>query len=128
MQRKQVTPILAIAPDAIVVAELGSVKRVIHNFLTNAIKFSPRNSHITIAAAKQDNEIYFTVTDCGTGIKPEVLDSLFKNRVISMPGTENESGTGMGLYFCKDIIEKYQGSIWAKNTGNGTELGFKLPA
>lgn len=128
MQRKQITAVNNIAPDAIVLAEPGSVKRVIHNLLTNAVKFSPRDSQITIAAARCNNEVYFTVTDHGAGIKPELLDTLFKNRVTSLPGTENESGTGMGLYFCKDIIEKYQGAIWAKNTENGTELGFKLPA
>ncbi|GAB3918598.1 hypothetical protein GCM10028826_38500 [Mucilaginibacter boryungensis] len=128
MQRKQIAPTVNIAPDAVVLAEPGSVRRVIHNFLTNAIKFSPRNGQITITAAKHNNEIHFTVTDTGAGIKPELLDALFKNRVTSVPGTENESGTGMGLYFCKDIIEKYKGAIWAKNTVNGTELGFKLPA
>jgi signal transduction histidine kinase/tetratricopeptide (TPR) repeat protein len=128
MERKNIAPIIDIAPDAIVLAEPGSVRIVIHNFLTNAVKFSPRNSQVTIAAARQNNEVYLTVTDHGAGIKPELLDTLFKNRVTSALGTENESGTGMGLYFCKDLIEKYHGTIWAKNTENGTELGFKLPA
>ena len=57
------------------------------------------------------------------------LNSLFKNKVVSHPGTHNELGTGMGLIFCKDLIEKYSGRIWAKSTpGVSTELGFALPA
>lgn len=56
------------------------------------------------------------------------LDKLFKSKVDSGHGTNNESGTGMGLLFCKDLVEKCNGKIWAESMpGVGTEFFFTLP-
>ena len=56
------------------------------------------------------------------------LNKLFKSKVDSGTGTNNESGTGMGLLFCKDLIEKCNGKIWVESEqGSGTEFFFTLP-
>jgi signal transduction histidine kinase/tetratricopeptide (TPR) repeat protein len=129
LKSKQIQIHRDIAIDTIALAEPNSVRIVIHNILTNAIKFSHRDSVINIAAHRRNNEVIFTVKDSGMGLGEEQKANLFKIRVNSIPGTENETGTGMGLLFCKDLIEKYQGRIWVENNnGIGTQLGFALPA
>ncbi len=130
LQQKNIKVIVKIAPDAIALADPNSVRIVIHNFLTNAIKFSNRDSIIEISARVEEGErVIFCLQDHGVGMTEEYQDNLFKNRVNSSAGTENESGTGMGLLFCKDLIEKNKGTIWVKSSlGVGTQLCFSLPA
>ena len=109
-------------------ADPSSIRIVIHNFLTNAIKFSNRGGLIEISALKENNRMLFCIKDNGIGISEQHLTNLFKSRVNSLQGTENESGTGMGLLFCKDLIEKYNGKIWVESKLDiGTRLCFDLP-
>jgi signal transduction histidine kinase len=96
--------------------------------ITNAIKFSRKDDTIEITARQEDNNNIITVKDTGTGMSDEQLDNLFKSKVNSITGTNNESGTGMGLLFCKDLVEKCQGKIWASSKpGQGTEFSFTVP-
>jgi signal transduction histidine kinase len=127
--QKNITVNLNIADDVIAFADPSSVRIVIHNFLTNAVKFSNRDSSIEIRAIKREHEVEFCLQDHGIGMTTDYLNNLFKSHVISSTGTANESGTGMGLLFCKDLIEKQRGRIWANSVlGAGTELCFSLPA
>lgn len=113
-----------------VVADPNCIRIVIHNLLTNAIKFSEIGGVIELSAEAGDaGTIILRVKDSGVGLPDEKLSRLFKGTVASNPGTLNERGTGMGLVFCKDLIERYGGKIWAeKNTGKGTTFSFQLPA
>jgi two-component system sensor histidine kinase/response regulator len=117
-------------PDNFVAsADPNSIRIVIRNLITNAIKFSNENDTIEITAAKQDdNSHIISVKDTGTGMSSEQLDKLFKSKVNSKAGTNNESGTGMGMLFCKDLIERCSGKIWVTSQpGKGTEFSFTLP-
>jgi signal transduction histidine kinase len=130
LKQKNITTKINVATDAVAHADPNSVRIVVHNFLTNAIKFSNRDGIIEISAwLEGDESVVFCLKDYGVGMTTEYLNTLFKSQVTSATGTENESGTGMGLLFCKDLIEKQKGRIWAKsNLGAGTELCFMLPA
>jgi signal transduction histidine kinase/Tfp pilus assembly protein PilF len=116
--------------DIAAAADQNSIRIVIRNLITNAIKFSKENDTIEINAWQQDNEnIVITVKDTGTGMTEEQLNKLFKSKVNSSTGTNNESGTGMGLLFCKDLVEKCNGKIWVTSKlGKGTEFSFTVPA
>jgi signal transduction histidine kinase len=109
-------------------ADPNAIRIVIHNFLTNAIKFSYRDGVIKINAGTSDgDEVNFSMADEGVGMPPEFLSNLFKTQVTSAAGTENEIGTGMGLLFCRDLIQNQCGSIWAESVaGKGTVIGFRL--
>ena len=111
-------------------ADPNSVRIVIRNLITNAIKFSKENDTITITATQYDEQNHIiTIKDTGTGMSAEQLGKLFKSKVNSKAGTQNESGTGMGLLFCKDLVEKCNGKIWVTSTqGKGTEFSFTVPA
>ena len=118
-----------IANNANAWADPNAVRIVIHNLLTNAIKFSNRNGLITIIAAVNDeNRLVFCLKDEGIGMDHESLAGIFKTQVASHTGTENEMGTGMGLLFCRDLIQKNGGTIRAESElGKGTSMYFDLP-
>ncbi|MBS1528450.1 MAG: ATP-binding protein, partial [Bacteroidetes bacterium] len=110
-------------------ADPNSIRIVIRNLITNAIKFSRANDSITISAGVQeDGYVLLSVKDTGVGMNEKQLNKLFKSKVDSGTGTNNEIGTGMGLLFCKDLIEKCNGKIWVQSEeGWGTEFFFTLP-
>ncbi|WP_426668611.1 tetratricopeptide repeat-containing sensor histidine kinase [Mucilaginibacter sp. McL0603] len=118
-----------VSKNMTVAADPNSVRIVTRNLITNAIKFSRRDDTITITAHYQDdNYLLLSIKDTGVGMSEKQLNKLFKSKVDSGTGTNNESGTGMGLLFCKDLIEKCNGKIWVESTlGQGTEFFFTLP-
>jgi signal transduction histidine kinase len=110
-------------------ADPNSVRIVVCNLITNAIKFSDENDIIEISAKQDNNNVLISIKDTGTGMTPEQSKKLFKSKVDSEIGTHNESGTGMGLLFCKDLVEKCNGKIWVvSKQGVGTEFSFTVPA
>jgi two-component system sensor histidine kinase/response regulator len=116
--------------DVVASADPNSIRIVIRNLITNAIKFSRENDVIEISVDREDefNHI-ITVRDTGTGMSEEQLHKLFKSKVTSKTGTNNESGTGMGMLFCKDLVERSNGRIWVTSKhGEGTAFSFTVPA
>jgi two-component system sensor histidine kinase/response regulator len=94
-------------------ADPNSIRIVIRNLITNALKFCRENDTIEISATMEDNKrIIVKVKDTGVGMAADQRDKLFKGKVNSKMGTKNESGTGMGMLFCKDLVEKCHGKIW----------------
>jgi signal transduction histidine kinase len=106
-----------------VYADKVRIFQVISNLLDNALKFT-KNGSITIKAEKIEGNAVVTVTDDGKGIDPEIIPKLFTKFA-----SKSESGTGLGLYICKNIIEAHGGKIWAKNNENakGSTFTFSLP-
>ena len=105
-------------------ADKGRINQVISNLLSNAIKFTKVGS-VTVAAVPNDNEIVVSITDTGSGIDPEILSRLFTKFA-----TKSTTGTGLGLFISKSIIEAHGGKIWGKNNypeGKGATFGFSLP-
>jgi len=118
-----------VSENITVAADPNSIRIVTRNLITNAIKFSRKDDSIVVSAyQKDDNYILISVKDSGVGMTEKQANKLFKSKVDSGTGTNNESGTGMGLLFCKDLIEKCNGKIWVESTqGFGTEFFFTLP-
>jgi len=100
------------------------INQVIQNLVNNALKFTDTGT-IKISVEKNKcNEIIVTVTDTGTGIAKEIFPRLFNKFA-----TKSKSGTGLGLYISKAIIEAHGGSIEAYNNteGNGATFRFTVP-
>ncbi|MEP6611494.1 MAG: tetratricopeptide repeat-containing sensor histidine kinase, partial [Mucilaginibacter sp.] len=126
---KGITLIDNVPASFTVLADPDSIRIVIRNLVTNAIKFSGQNDTISISASRQDSDfILTTIKDTGVGMSETQRKKLFKSKVESGTGTNNEAGTGMGLLFCKDLIEKCNGKIWVhSDPGQGTEFFLTLP-
>lgn len=98
----------------------AKLQQVLYNFLSNAIKFSPKGGVITMAAVREDEgHVRITVTDRGPGIDPSMHTTIFeKFRQIDGSVTRQHSGTGLGLAISKELIELLHGRI-----GVNSELG-----
>lgn len=119
------------------------------NLIGNAIKFSPPNSTISIDAEIIDDpiagelipelvrlgtptpprQIRFAVRDCGRGIPPDKLQSIFNRfQQVDASDSRDKGGTGLGLAICKSIVEQHQGSIWVESDwGEGSTFFITLP-
>lgn len=102
------------------------LSQVFENLFGNAIKYAP-NSELTITMYAAADKIRVSFADKGEGIPREYLPYLFE-RFYRVPGERTVSGTGLGLYICKQIIEAHHGAIWAESTlGLGTTFFIELP-
>lgn len=110
--------------------DASRVKEVIDNFITNAIKYSPTGTTVTITLEKAEGQIRVSVTDQGQGISKEDQNRLFQmySKVSSKP-TGGEKSIGLGLAICKKIIEAHGGTIGVDSEqGKGSCFYFTLPA
>lgn len=107
--------------------DVDKVGWVLNNFLTNAIKFSPEESIITINVKRKNNHIIFSVSDKGPGIEAIYHSRIFE-RYFQVPGRIDKKGSGIGLAICKEFIDTMGGKIWIKSElGQGSIFGFSLP-
>jgi signal transduction histidine kinase len=115
--------------DIIVEADRDRISQVIYNLLDNAFKFTHQEQMIFVIVDKKrdENEVQaiVSVKDNGKGISDEILSRLF----IKLTTTDSSTGTGLGLYICKNIIEAHGGKIWAENNSDhkGAIFRFTLP-
>jgi len=118
-----------IQENTFVYADEHMINTVIRNLITNALKYSRRGEEIRISSKEIGNFLEISVSDTGTGIKPQDIGKLFRIDVHhTTKGTENEQGTGLGLILCKEFVEKHKGKIWVESElGKGTTFRFTLP-
>ncbi|HEY9079242.1 sensor histidine kinase [Magnetovibrio sp.] len=116
-------------PGQLVRCDKDRILQVLTNLLSNAAKFSPRNSTVTVSAIQAGDRIKISVTDQGAGISKE-----FQSRIFERFSQEDSSdqrtqgGTGLGLSICKNIVEKHGGEIGFDSTlGQGSTFFFTLP-
>jgi signal transduction histidine kinase len=115
-------------PDHICFADVEMVKLILRNTVSNGVKFSHANSSIEIASVKENNMIHITVKDNGVGMAQEEIDKLFTTTVQSAAGTENEKGTGIGLYITHEFVTLNKGKITMHSQkGIGSVLKVSLP-
>jgi len=102
---------------------------IIRNLLSNAVKFSKRFGKMIIRTSDADRFIKIEVEDDGVGMKDCEKAKLFRLDVThSSIGTENETGTGLGLILCKEFVEKNGGAISVESKINcGSTFCFTLP-
>lgn len=110
-------------------ADKNMIETVVRNLLTNAIKFTEKNGEITVILKQKDQKAEISIIDNGIGITDTVKEKLFKiNRKATQKGTDNETGSGLGLLLCHEFIKKHKGEIWANGEpGKGSTFKFTLP-
>lgn len=128
-----------------VVADKEKLNRVIFNLVSNAIKFSPPDSRLILAATISQQEewkkessqkestkpmVEITVTDQGPGIPPDMVSTIFERFQQVSDSTHNsKGGTGLGLTICKEIVNLHGGQIWVSNgKQKGSVFHFTLPS
>jgi two-component system, OmpR family, sensor histidine kinase VicK len=113
---------------AFVVADKGRIYQVFSNLLSNALKFT-KSGTVSISIEEVENDDYkkefiAAVKDTGTGIDSDIMPHLFTKFV-----SKSQTGTGLGLFISKSIVEAHGGRIWAENSpeGKGATFRFSLP-
>ena len=118
--------------DINIEADRDRLGQVIHNLLDNALKFTTQTQQMIFViidkkyeGKEEKEEVIVSVKDTGEGISNKILSKLFTKFATSDP----TSGTGLGLYICKNIIEAHGGRIWAENNSGekGAIFSFTLP-
>ena len=108
------------------------IEQVLTNLLTNAIKYSPQGGpiEVTIEENAEAHEARFSVRDCGMGIPREQQVHIFERFVrADNVRAARISGTGLGLYLCRELVERHGGRIYfASEEGVGSTFYFTLPS
>jgi signal transduction histidine kinase len=101
--------------------------QVLVNLMENALKYSPPDGTIEVAARMEENRVKIEVADQGPGVPREHLGRIF-NKFFRFKRAEEVGGTGLGLAISKGIVEAHEGEIWAENLPQGGfKIAFTLP-
>jgi signal transduction histidine kinase len=103
------------------------VRLIMRNLIGNAVKFSWPDGEINISATKEKGMIWVNIADHGIGISEERLSLLTKDLVTPSQGTQGETGSGLGLMLCKQLLDRSGGEITVESkAGNGTTVRFSI--
>jgi DNA-binding response OmpR family regulator/nitrogen-specific signal transduction histidine kinase len=116
-------------PDLILSIDKNKLEKIIRNFLSNAIKYTPKGGNITLRAKDLGAKMEVSVSDTGTGIHPDdmpyIFDRFYQSRQIN---AKTEGGTGIGLSLCKELALLLGGDTWATSEpGKGSIFYFVFP-
>jgi signal transduction histidine kinase len=127
--RRKIKITTKFAKDAMVQADEAKLSEVIENLLSNAIKYNKDKGLIEVLTMKEGKNIISKVSDTGVGIPKNQQDKVFaKFFRAQQKGTEEVSGTGLGLFVVKMLVEKMNGTIsFISQEGKGTTFIFTLP-
>jgi ligand-binding sensor domain-containing protein/signal transduction histidine kinase len=116
--------------DLKIIADKNMIKTILRNLISNAIKFTHKNGKVEVKAMIINDKAEISVSDTGIGMTNETMAKLFRiDANLSTRGTENEKGTGLGLFLCKEFVEKHRGKIWAESeSGKGSVFKLVLPS
>ncbi|MEO0627035.1 MAG: response regulator, partial [Bacteroidota bacterium] len=116
--------------DLIVSLDPGKFTKILNNFISNAIKFTPeQKGRVLVSGSQYEDSLIFSVADNGPGIHPDdlphVFDRFYQSKRSDAP---TEGGTGIGLSMCKELARLLGGRVWVESIwGNGATFFLELP-
>jgi signal transduction histidine kinase len=132
LQQERATAVVDVSDDAPVIeADYTLLKRVFSNLVQNALSHSARAVTVTLSARREAEGTLFTVADDGVGIPAEYHDIIFRKfEQVRTPHIPRVRSSGLGLAFCKLVVEAHGGRIWVKSGGDavGSAFHFWLPS
>ena len=114
-----------------VLADADRLEQVLTNLLDNAAKYSPEGGVIRVTVGSEGDGVGLRVRDAGIGLPPDALEVIFQPFGRARNAADLQiPGLGLGLYICRDIVERHGGRIWAESPGEGqgTTIHVWLPA
>jgi signal transduction histidine kinase len=112
-----------------VAADPEKLKQVLVNLVENAAKYSPEGGRIEVRLARAGNQVRFSVQDEGIGVPSDEHERIFEKFHRLDPNlTRGVGGTGLGLYICRELLQRMGGRIWLDSElGAGSTFSFELP-
>jgi signal transduction histidine kinase len=130
-QQEGATAIVDVADDAPVFeADKGLLKRVLGNLVQNALTHSANAITLQMSARRNGDGVLFTIADNGPGIPPEYHEVIFRKfERVKNPNIPRTRSSGLGLAFCKLVVDAHGGRIWVQSAGEGkgSAFHFTLP-
>ncbi|MGA7721992.1 MAG: PAS domain S-box protein [Ignavibacteriaceae bacterium] len=129
LENKNISLKVDCAPETKVYADSNMVDTILRNLISNSIKFTNLGGEIKITTELAGSFIKLSVSDNGVGIREEILPGLFNiDQNTSSKGTQNETGSGLGLILCKEFVEMNKGKLAVvSKPGEGSTFSFTLP-
>jgi PAS domain S-box-containing protein len=130
LKLKRITFDNTINPGITILADRESIKTILRNLVSNAVKFTPMGGNISLGSQLGDKGLITVfIKDSGIGMPESIKENLFSiSKKVSRAGTDNEPSTGLGLILCKELIEKHGGDIWVESKeGDGSKFFFTIP-
>lgn len=120
----------SIQEDIFVKADVFMLRSIIQNVVMNSIKYTPQGGIVSVTASVADHMVEICVTDTGIGMSKEVQQTLFSSiSPVSITGTNNEQGSGLGLLLVRDFVAQHGGTIQIQSElEKGTCFKFTIPA
>ena len=114
----------------LVAADKDRARQVLVNLVENAVKYSPDGGRIELAVDSAEGGVLFRVADEGMGIPPDEQRRIFEKFYRLDPNmVQGIGGTGLGLYICRELVERMGGKIWLESEkGKGSTFFFELPS
>jgi len=127
--QKKINLINNLSDEFIVLADFEMIRFIFRNLIHNAIKFTPENGQIICRGGVKGDNCIVEIEDSGIGIRKEKLSTLFDmSDIMETKGTNEEKGTGLGLYLAREMTLKNSGSITVTSVvGKGTIFTISLP-
>ncbi len=128
-QDKNIQLISQVDENTIVFADPSMIETVLRNLIYNAIKFSFEESKIITSISKKNDSVTVSVKDQGIGISENDIKNLFRiDSKVKHKGTNDESGSGLGLILCHEFVKNNKGEIWVESDLNkGSTFYFTIP-
>ena len=125
---KQITLFKDFTNEVIVSVDKNMVFTLLRNLLSNAIKFTPNGGSVTVSCKRTGSIAEIIVADNGIGMSKDELSRLFKlDGNLKVSGTNNETGTGLGLILCQEFMHLHHSKIEAESIkGEGSRFSFKV--
>lgn len=111
-QNKEIDLSAKMVEEISVLADPSQFQLILRNLVNNALKFTPAGGKVAISIQPALGEVIIQIKDTGIGISPEQQKELFAPGWKVTFGTRNEKGLGLGLWLCKELLEKQKGRIW----------------
>lgn len=112
-----------------IAADIDLLRRVLENLLDNALRHAPEGSEVLITVTQAAGAVEIRIADAGPGIPPELRERIFE-RFVQVENSERmvtRTGRGLGLTFCKLVIEAHGGTIWVETADPGAVFCVRLP-
>lgn len=128
IQQKQLVVIDQVDKALLIKADKHQFRAVVRNVVGNAIKFTPPGGYIRIQSVRQGETIELLISDTGIGMSAEQIDTLFQSPQVRA-GTTGETGVGLGLRICRDMLDQQGGSLHVEShPKGGTRVRIRLAA
>jgi signal transduction histidine kinase len=116
-------------PPPHVAADAEKLKQVLVNLVENAVKYSPEGGRIQVRFEPAGNQVRVSVQDEGIGMPSDEQEHIFEKFHRLDPNlTRGVGGTGLGLYICREFLQRMGGRIWVESElGTGSTFSFELP-